>query len=98
MSVAIRNTWEHFAHAADIGVRGLGPTKEAAFEPVALASTGVVTDLGTVRPDVAVRIDCEAPADDVLLVDWLNALVYEVATRRMVFGRFLVEPLVCIKG
>ena len=88
MSVAIRNTWEHFGHAADIGVRGIGPTKEAAFEQIALALTGVVTDLTSVRPDVAVRITCEAPADDLLLVDWLNALVYEMATRRMLFGAF----------
>ena len=40
-TVAIRNVWEHFAHGADIGVRGIGPTKEAAFEQIALALTGV---------------------------------------------------------
>ena len=90
MSVAVRKTWEHFAHGADIGVRGIGPTKEAAFEQIALALTGVITDLTLVRPDVAVRITCEAPADDLLLVDWLNALVYEMATRRMLFGAFVV--------
>jgi tRNA nucleotidyltransferase (CCA-adding enzyme) len=27
--------WEHFDHGAAIGVRGLGPTKAAAFEQVA---------------------------------------------------------------
>jgi SHS2 domain-containing protein len=26
-----------------------------------------------------------------LLVDWLNALIYEMATRRLCFGRFEVE-------
>ena len=90
MSVAIRNTWEHFAHGADIGVRGIGPTKEAAFEQIALALTGVITDLKSVRPNAAIRIACEAPTDDLLLVDWLNALVYEMATRRMLFGAFVV--------
>ena len=90
MSVAIRNTWEHFAHGADIGVRGIGPTKEAAFEQIALALTGVITDLTSVRPDVAIGITCEAPTDDLLLVDWLNALVYEMATRCMLFGAFVV--------
>ena len=30
-------TWEHFPHVADMGVRGLGPTKEAAFEEAARA-------------------------------------------------------------
>jgi tRNA nucleotidyltransferase (CCA-adding enzyme) len=89
--VVTRNTWEHFAHGADIGVRGIGPTREAAFVQAALALTGVVTDLDRVHPDLAVGIACEAPTDDVLLVDWLNALVYEMATRRMLFSAFAVS-------
>jgi tRNA nucleotidyltransferase (CCA-adding enzyme) len=80
--------WEHFAHGADIGVRGLGSTKASAFEQAALALTAVVTDPSAVRPTIAVRIACDAPSDDMLLVDWLNALVYEMATRRMLFGAF----------
>lgn len=90
VTAAIRNTWEHFAHGADIGIRGVGPTKESAFEQIALALTGVVTDPIAVEPNVAVHITCEAPTDDLLLVDWLNALVFEMATRRMLFGAFVV--------
>ena len=90
MTAAIRNTWEHFAHDADIGIRGVGPTKDAAFEQIGLALTGVITDPTAVRPTTAVHLTCEAPADDILLVDWLNALVYEMATRRMLFGAFVV--------
>ncbi len=82
--------WEHFDHGADIGVRGVGPTRQAAFEQIALALTGVMTDPATVRPQVAVEIGCEAPTDDLLVVDWLNALVYEMATRHMLFGTFAV--------
>ena len=82
--------WEHFPHGADIGVRGFGATMAQAFEQAAAALTSVVTDLERVRDDVAVRITCEAPADDLLLVDWLNALVYEMATRRMLFRSFSV--------
>ena len=82
--------WEHFDHGADIGVRGVGPTKQAAFEQIALALTGVMTDPTTVRPQVAVEIGCEAPTDELLVVDWLNALVYEMATRHMLFAAFNV--------
>jgi SHS2 domain-containing protein len=82
--------WEHFDHGADIGVRGVGPTKEAAFEQAAVALTATITDPAAVRPDVAVEITCEAPTPELLLVDWLNALVYEMATRRMLFGAFTV--------
>jgi tRNA nucleotidyltransferase (CCA-adding enzyme) len=88
---AIRTAWEHFAHGADIGIRGLAPTEEAAFQQIALALTSVVTDVNAVRPERPVPIACEAPTDDLLLVDWLNALVYEMATRRMLFSAFEVS-------
>ncbi|MGE0460858.1 MAG: archease [Vicinamibacterales bacterium] len=83
--------WEHFEHGADIGVRGTGPTMAEAFEQAAIALTGVITDPSLVRPETAVPIACEAPTDEVLLVDWLNALVFEMATRRMLFARFEVS-------
>lgn len=83
--------WEHFAHVADIGVRGLGADKAAAFEAAACALTAVVADPAGVQPRQAVALACSAPDDELLLVDWLNALVYEMATRRMLFSRFAVH-------
>lgn len=82
--------WELFEHGADIGVRGVGPTRNAAFEQAALALTGVITDPSTVRPATPVTIACTAPNDELLLVEWLNALTFEMATRRMLFGAFAV--------
>jgi tRNA nucleotidyltransferase (CCA-adding enzyme) len=83
--------WEHFAHGSDVGVRGVGPSKEEAFEQAALALTAVIADLQAVEPKEEVEITCEAPDDELLLVDWLNALVYEMATRKLLFGRFRVQ-------
>lgn len=83
--------WEHYAHGADIGVRGFGATPAQAFEQAALAMTAAVADTGTVQPLERVSLQCEAPDQELLLVDWLNALVYEMATRRMLFSRFAVE-------
>lgn len=82
--------WEHFPHQADMGVRGVGPTPAAAFEQAALAMTAIVTDPAGVAPDEAVEIRCEAPDDELLLVDWLNALILEMAARHMLFSRFEV--------
>ena len=84
-------SWEHYPHEADIGVRGRGASKAQAFEQAALALTAAVTDPGSVAPREAVRVHCEAPDDELLLADWLNALVYEMATRRMLFSRFSVQ-------
>jgi tRNA nucleotidyltransferase (CCA-adding enzyme) len=83
--------WEHFPHAADIGIRGVGRSKQAAFQQAALALTGVITDPANVATRDSVDIFCEAPDDELLLVDWLNALVYHMATRRMLFSRFEVQ-------
>jgi tRNA nucleotidyltransferase (CCA-adding enzyme) len=83
--------WEHFPHDADIGVRGIGPTREVAFEQAAVALTGVITDPNALAAQEVVEIACEAPDDELLLVDWLNALVYQMATRRMLFARFEVQ-------
>jgi tRNA nucleotidyltransferase (CCA-adding enzyme) len=83
--------WEHFAHEADIGVRGIGASKEEAFEQAALALTAVILDPQELMGKEVVEIKCEAPDDELLLVDWLNALVYQMATRRLLFGRFEVH-------
>ncbi|HEY7377295.1 MAG TPA: archease [Steroidobacteraceae bacterium] len=83
--------WEHFPHQADVGVRGIGSTEAEAFEQAALAMTAVITDLETVEPRETVTIECEAPDRELLFVEWLNCLIYEMSVRRMLFGRFSVQ-------
>ena len=78
----------HFPHDADIGVCGVGPTIEAAFEQGALAMTAVMTDPAKIELKGAVQIDCDAPNAELLFVDWLNAIVFDMATRDMIFGAF----------
>ena len=85
------NRWEHFSHQADIGVRGIGASKEEAFEQGALALTAAITDVHALETKELVNVECEAPNDELLFVDWLNAIVYEMATRKMLFGRFQVR-------
>ena len=72
----ISKNWHEIGKAARRGV-------------VALA--GVITDPSRVEAREEVMIKCEAPDPEVLLVDWLNALVYEMAVRRMILARFQVN-------
>jgi tRNA nucleotidyltransferase (CCA-adding enzyme) len=51
----------------------------------------LMVDSATVTPASAVAIHCEAPDDELLLVDWLNALLYEMATRQVLFSAVQVE-------
>lgn len=83
--------WEHFPHEADMGIRGIGNTRDEAFEQAALAMTAVITDPAQVKAAEMVEITRQAPDDELLLVDWLNALVYEMATRKLLFSRFEVH-------
>jgi tRNA nucleotidyltransferase (CCA-adding enzyme) len=83
--------WEHFHHVADIGVRGIGTSKEEAFVQAAIGLTAVVTDPAMVRLESCVDLVAEGAGDDLLLVGWLDAVIYAMATRRMVFGAFDVR-------
>ena len=83
-----RTYWEHYSHPADMGIRGYGPTKEEAFGQAGLALTAVIADLRTIEPMEEITIDCEEQDDELLFANWLNSLLYEMATRRMLFSKF----------
>ena len=83
--------WEHFEHKADIGVRGFGNDPAEAFEQAALAMSAIITDLSLIKPSEVIEIACEEVDQELLLADWLNALVYEMSTRMMIFSRFEVR-------
>lgn len=76
---------------ADVGVRGYGATPEEAFAQAALALTAVVTDPASVRCETEVAVRCAGEDRELLLVDFLNAVVFEMATRHMLFARFAVR-------
>jgi tRNA nucleotidyltransferase (CCA-adding enzyme) len=83
--------WRHFSHDADMGIQAEGDTRERVFEQMALGMTALIADPARIAPREDVAIACEAPTLDLLLVDWLNALVYEMSVRNMLFSRFRVQ-------
>lgn len=91
-TAAVQGYWEHFPHDADVGLRGFGPTREIAFTAAARGLTAAITDPAAVEPKQRIQITASAPDDEFLFIEWLNALIYEMATRRMLFSRFNVQP------
>lgn len=83
--------WEHFEHAADIGIRGYGTTLDQAFEQCAIALTAVISDLETINATECLNVQCQAENVDFLLIDWLNELIYLMATKNMLFKSFNVH-------
>ena len=85
--------WEHFPHGSDVGLRGIGPTPKDALEMIATALTAVVTDPQSVRPVEQLAIECSAIDREFLTFEWLNALIFEMDHRKMVFSSFEIHEL-----
>lgn len=83
--------WEHFAHQADIGIRGIGTTLEEAFAEAAYALMAVMCNPEKVRPLEKVSVRVQLEDRELLLTEWLNQILYEADTRKMFFSRFDVK-------
>lgn len=73
---------------ADIGIRGWGPSLNIAFEQAALAMSAVITSPDDIKPVLETHIHCEAESHDILFMDWLNALIYEMSVNKILFSQF----------
>ena len=82
---------QHFRHQSDIGIRGIGQSLDEAFEEGAAALMKVIAAPEQIAPVQAVEIECEAEANDLLFFDWINALIYEMDVRKMLFSAFEVR-------
>lgn len=68
--------FEFVEHTADIAARLTAPDLAGLFEAGAAAFTEAVTDRATVRAAESRTVHLEAPELDLLLVDWLEELLY----------------------
>jgi SHS2 domain-containing protein len=87
----MKKSWEHYSHTADMGIRGFGDSMEEAFAAAALAMIAVIIDPKKIKQKQKVEIACEQPDNELLLIDWLNNILYEMATRKMLFSKFEVS-------
>lgn len=88
MESTTKKNWEHFSHGADVGVRGIGKNVEEAFEMGAQALTMIVAEEHEIKSTESLEIQCHAPNLEILFFDWINAVIYEMDTRHMVFGSY----------
>ena len=80
--------WEHFYHTADVGVRGTGSSLAEAFAEAAVALIAVITDPACVEAKTAIELTLTAEDPELLLYEWLNALIFEMAVRKLLLGSF----------
>ncbi len=83
--------WEHFPHGADVGIRGIGATLEEAFEMGAVALTAVISDPEKIAPQIQVSIEIREVEPELLFLDWINRLIYEMDVTKVIFSQFKVK-------
>ena len=83
--------YETFEHEADIGIRGFGSSPEQAFENAAVALYSVMVNTGKIEPREKKAVTVSAPDRELLLVEWLNALLSLSDIERLVFSKFEVK-------
>lgn len=90
MAEGAKAGWSQFSHGSDIGIESHGPTLESVFEQAALALTAAITEK-TITPRTRVDVACRGSDKELLFVDWLNTIIYQMSVRQMLFGRFEVH-------
>ena len=83
--------YSFFSHTGDVGVKVRAPTLDQLFADAALALTDTVTDRRLVAAGLSAVIELRATALDLLLVDWLNDLVYRLDTTGLIVARAQVS-------
>ncbi len=82
--------YETFEHEADVGIRGFGGSVEEAFQNAAVALYSVMVNIHAVEPREKRTVTASASDRELLLVEWLNALLSLSDIERMVFSKFEV--------
>jgi SHS2 domain-containing protein len=78
-------------HTADLAVRAWGGTAGEAFAEAARALGSAMVNLERVRPTTSRAFALRGSSLELLLVDWLAALVAEKDVSGLVFSRFDVD-------
>jgi len=85
--------YELIDHTADIGIKVYGRDLKELFRNAAFAMFDIMADLEGLNSSVTVEIRKEAPNREELLVNWLDELLYNFYTKRLIFSEFDISEL-----
>ena len=80
-------------HTADIAIEVWGADLRELFGNAAFALFDMVADVDGVRPTVTTSIEVAADDVEMLLVNWLNELIYRISAKEMLYARADVHHL-----
>jgi SHS2 domain-containing protein len=82
------------AHTADIGLKVEAPTLNELFRYAAEGMTALITGGASLQtPDRSFSVEVEGQDAEMLLVSWLNELLYLNAVHKVILTRFEISKL-----
>ena len=75
-------------HTADVGIKAFGSTLSEAFANTARGMFSLITDLDSIGEILHRDIRVKASSRELLLVEWLNELIYLFDVENVLFHRF----------
>jgi SHS2 domain-containing protein len=85
--------FEIIDHTADIGIIAYGADIKQVFANAALGLFNLMADLDNLKEDTKREIELSAEDVEVLLVEWLNELIYISDVEHIIFKRFEINEL-----
>ena len=82
---------EYLDHTADVGLRGIGKTLGEAFGEAAKAMFNLMVDVDQVRAKQSLAVSGDAGTPELLLVEWLSALLTQKDLTGLYCSRFCVS-------
>lgn len=83
--------YEIIEHTADVGIRAFGTDLAQAFANAARGMFSLITDLEGIRETLSRNVKASAADSELLLVEWLNELVYLFDVEQVIFRCFEVK-------
>jgi SHS2 domain-containing protein len=89
----VEKPFEVIDHTADIGIVAYGADIKQVFANAALGLFNLMADLDGFKEDVQRGLELSAEDVEILLVEWLNELIYIFDVEHIIFKRFEIEEL-----
>ncbi|MBM3699478.1 MAG: archease [Actinobacteria bacterium] len=90
------NSYKIIGHPSDTGIKVYAKTLESLFEICAIAMFAIICDISAVKQDKVKKIiirEKKMLFPDILLVSWLERLLYIHETEKMLFSGFKIKKL-----
>ncbi len=89
----MKEDFEIIEHTADIGIKACGIDLPRAFANAARGMFFLITNMEKVNEALYRDVDISAPDIEILLVEWLNELIFLFDSEQLLFKRFHINTL-----